>query len=283
MKIMITGAGGMLGKALSSCLESREHKVQGYPRESLDVTNFHQVMDVMTADAPDLVIHAAAYTKVDQAESEPELAYMINGYGSENISVACNRLDIPMVYISSDYVFDGEHNRPYQPWDQTGPLSVYGKTKLAGERAVRNHLNKFYIVRTSWLYGPDGRNFVDTIHQMAVDGKPLRVVSDQFGSPTCTLTLSETIADLIMTKRWGIYHATDSGVTNWHEFALEIVKGMKVTVQPIATKDMPRPATRPKYSVLDKTTLIHTIERELVPWKEALHMYLSMKREKQAV
>lgn len=277
MKILITGAGGMLGKALTSCLEDRKHNIAAFPREALDVTNYHQVDEVMKAEKPELVIHAAAYTKVDQAESEPDLAYLINGYGSENLAVACNHLDIPMVYVSSDYVFDGEHKRPYQPWDQTRPLSVYGKTKLAGERAVQNHLNKFYIVRTSWLYGPNGRNFVDTIHQMAMDGKPLRVVSDQFGSPTCTLTLSETIADLITTKRWGVYHATDGGVTNWFEFAQAIVADLKVKVEPIETKDMPRPATRPKYSVLDKTTLINTIEREVVPWKEALKSYLSMK------
>ncbi|MBX9687702.1 MAG: dTDP-4-dehydrorhamnose reductase [Candidatus Obscuribacterales bacterium] len=283
MKVLITGAGGMLGRALSSCLETREHEVKGFPREALDVTNFHQVMEVVLNEKPELVIHAGAYTKVDQAESEPDLAYLINGYGTENIAVACSRLDIPMLYVSTDYVFDGESTRPYHPWDSTGPISVYGKTKLAGERAVRNLLNKFYIVRTSWLYGPNGRNFVDTIHQMATDGKVLRVVSDQFGSPTCTLTLSETIADLIMTKRWGVYHGTDGGVTNWYEFAKEIVQDMRVPVQPIATKDMPRPATRPKYSVLDNTSLIHTIEREMVPWKEALSMYLSMKKEKQPV
>lgn len=277
MKILITGAGGMLGKALTSCLETREHEVLGFPREALDVTNYNQVNGLLKAEKPELVIHGAAYTKVDQAESEPDLAYLINGYGSENIAVTCNHLDIPMLYISSDYVFDGEQNRPYHPWDQTRPLSVYGKTKLAGERAVQHHLNKFYIVRTSWLYGPHGRNFVDTIHQMAMDGKPLRVVSDQFGSPTCTLTLSETIADLILSKRWGIYHATDGGVTNWFEFAQAIVSELKTEVTPIATKDMPRPATRPKYSVLDKTTLINTIEREVVPWREALNMYLSMK------
>jgi dTDP-4-dehydrorhamnose reductase len=281
MKISITGAGGMLGKALSECLERRGHKVCGYPREVLDVTNFHQVMDRLTADKPEIVIHGAAYTLVDQAESEPDLAYLINGYGSENIALACNRLDVPMLYVSSDYVFDGEKDRPYQPWDATGPLSVYGKTKLAGELVVRNHLRNFYIVRTSWMYGPHGRNFVDTIHQRAMEGKDLRVVSDQFGSPTCTLTLSEIIADLILTRRWGIYHATDGGVTNWFEFARQIVSGMKVSVQPIATQDMPRPATRPKYSVLDKTTLIHTIEREPVPWQEALSLYMSMKLSKQ--
>lgn len=283
MKLVITGAGGMLGKALASCLETRDHQVKGYPKEQLDVTNYHQVMEILLNDRPELVIHAAAYTKVDQAESEPDLAYLINGYGTENIAVACSKLNIPMLYVSSDYVFDGEQNRPYQPWDQTRPLSVYGKTKLAGERAVLHHLSQFYIVRTSWLYGPNGRNFVDTIHQMALEGKPLRVVSDQWGSPTCTLTLSETIADLIVTKRWGIYHGTDGGTTNWCDFARQIVTGMNITVTPTETKDFPRPATRPKYSVLDKMTLTHTIGREMVPWTDALAMYLDLKKSAQPV
>ncbi len=281
MKVLITGAGGMLGKALTSCLESRDHQVKGLPKEELDVTNYAQVIETLDAERPEIVIHAAAYTKVDQAESEPDLAYLINGYGTENIAVGCNKLGIPMVYVSTDYVFDGEQNRPYHPWDQTRPLSIYGKSKLAGERAVLHHLNHFYIVRTSWLYGPHGRNFVDTIHQMAKDGKPLRVVSDQFGTPTCTLTLSETISDLILTGRWGVYHGTDGGVTNWFEFARAIASDFKVSVTPIETKDMPRPATRPKYSVLDKTTLVHTLGREVVPWQEALAMYLELKRDRQ--
>ena len=143
-----------------------------------------------------------------------------------------------------------------------------------------HHLRNFYIVRTSWLYGPHGKNFVDTIHQMASEGKTLRVVSDQYGTPTCTLTLSETIADLIPSGRWGIYHATDGGVTNWYEFACEIVKGMGVEVVPIATSEMPRPATRPKYSVLDKTGLVHTIGREVVPWQKALESYLNLRLQK---
>lgn len=281
MKILVTGASGMLGRVLVPCLESRGHTVRGMPREELDVTNFLQVMDLLGADAPDLVIHTAAYTRVDQAESEPELAYLINGYGTENISVACNHLNVPMLYVSTDYVFDGEQDRPYHPWDSTKPLSVYGRTKLAGERAVRHHLSRFYIVRTSWLYGPHGRNFVETILQMSLERKQLRVVSDQWGTPTCTLTLSETIADLISTRRWGVYHATDGGVTNWCEFARAITQGRGVEVTPIETKDMPRPATRPKYSVLDKTTLIQTIGREVVPWQEALESYLNLRLHEQ--
>jgi dTDP-4-dehydrorhamnose reductase len=270
----------MLGQALVPCLESRGHNVDAMPKEQLDVTNYHQVLDTVAAKKPDLVLHCAAFTKVDQAESEPALAYHINGYGTENLAVACNIHNVPMLYVSSDYVFDGEQNQPYNPWDATRPLSIYGKSKLAGEKAVQRHLTRFYIVRTSWLYGPHGKNFVDTIVNMAEQGKPLRVVSDQVGTPTCTLSLSEIIADLIVTGRWSIYHATDDGVTNWYEFARAIVRdtGHKsVEVVPIETKDFPRPATRPKYSVMDKTALINTIGRELPPWEESLSHYLQLR------
>jgi dTDP-4-dehydrorhamnose reductase len=277
-KIVVTGSGGMLGKALVPCLEARDHQVISLPREEFDVTNYQQVSKVLSEAAPELVIHCAAFTKVDQAESEPGLAYHINGYGTENLAVTCNKLNVPMLYVSSDYVFDGEQKVPYVPWDATRPLSIYGKSKLAGEKAVQRHLHKFYIVRTSWLYGPNGKNFVDTILSMAEEKKSLRVVSDQFGSPTCTLSLSELITDLIETGRWGVYHATDDGVTNWYEFAKAITKGKNAQVVPIETKDMPRPATRPKYSVLDKTTLINTIGREPVAWQESLETYLGMRK-----
>lgn len=278
MKVAITGAGGMLGQALSPCLESRGHETIDLPKEDLDVTNFSHVQDVLSKiKTLDLVIHCAAYTKVDQAESEPGLAYLINGYGTENLAVVCNKLNVPMLYISSDYVFDGEQHRPYTPWDFTRPLSVYGKSKLAGETAVWRHLTKFYTVRTSWLYGPHGKNFVETIIGLAEQHKPLRIVSDQIGSPTCTLSLAEVIADLIVTERWGVYHASDDGITSWYEFAKAIVQGKNVEVSPIETKDMPRPATRPKYSVLDKTSLIHTIGRELPSWQDSLNTYLQLR------
>jgi dTDP-4-dehydrorhamnose reductase len=281
MKILVTGAGGMLGKALVPCLDERGHKVRGLTHEEMDITNFEQVSEIVKQAKPDIVVHPAAYTKVDQAESEPDLAYLINGYGTENLSVACNAIDVPMLYVSTDYVFDGQASRPYQPWDKTRPLSVYGKSKLAGEEAVRNHLNRFFIVRTSWLYGPHGKNFVETMLNMARERDVLRVVADQFGSPTSTLTLSEVIADLIDTQRWGVYHATDGGITTWYEFAKEILKSTKVQVVPIETKEFPRPATRPKYSGLDKTSLMSTIGREVVPWQEALEQYLSLRAEMQ--
>ncbi|MBU6455004.1 MAG: dTDP-4-dehydrorhamnose reductase [Cyanobacteria bacterium REEB67] len=288
LHLLITGAGGMLGQAVTPCLNERGHKVTALPKEELDITNFDQVTATLKKAAPDLVLHCAAYTKVDQAEAEgeKELAFLINGFGSENVAVAACNQNVPVLYVSTDYVFDGNRAQSglgYTPWDQTNPLSVYGQSKLAGELAIQRHLNRFFILRTSWLYGPHGKNFVDTIHNMATEGKPLRVVADQFGTPTCTLSLSEIIADLIETQRWGVYHATDAGVTNWFEFAREIVKDLNTTVTPIETKDMPRPATRPKYSVLDKTTLIHTIGRELPSWQESLARYLKLKAVKSAV
>jgi dTDP-4-dehydrorhamnose reductase len=283
MRLIVTGSGGMLGQAVVACLESRGHDVVALPKEQLDVTNYSQVLEILSERKPDLVVHCAAFTKVDQAESEPALAYHINGYGTENIAVACNILNVPMMYISSDYVFDGESKQPYTPWDATRPLSIYGKSKLAGEKAVQRHLTRFYIIRTSWLYGPHGKNFVDTILTAAAQKKPLRVVSDQVGTPTCTLSLSEVIADLIATGRYGVYHASDGGITNWFEFARAIVNnsGNPVDVVPIETKDMPRPATRPKYSVLDKTALVNTIGRELPPWEESLITYLQLRQSTQ--
>ncbi|MBZ0188406.1 MAG: dTDP-4-dehydrorhamnose reductase [Candidatus Obscuribacterales bacterium] len=277
-RVLVTGAGGMLGQTLSACLESRSHDVVAMPKEILDITNYEQVTATIKQAAPDLVVHCGAYTKVDQAESEPGLAYLINGYGTENLAIALNSHSVPLLYISSDYVFDGQQSRPYTTWDETRPLSIYGKSKLAGEKAIQRHLSKFYIVRTSWLYGPNGRNFVDTIYDKAIKGEALRVVADQKGSPTCTLSLAETIADLLETERWGVYHATDDGVTNWYEFAREICTGLDIQITPIETKDMKLPATRPKYSVLDKTTLINTIGRELPPWQESLKNYLQLKK-----
>ena len=278
MKILVTGAGGMLGQALIPCLDSHGHEVIEFAKEHLDCTNYTLVRHTFNTEKPDLVMHCAAFTKVDQAEAEAKLAYFINGYATENIAVSCSALKIPMVYISTDYVFDGEKGSPYSTFDDTNPISIYGKSKLAGEIAVNRHLNKYYIVRTSWLYGPNGKNFVDAIYNMAATGKPIRVVSDQFGSPTCTLSLSEALADLIETNRYGVYHASDEGVASWYDFAKEIVKDLTVEVTPIGTRDFPRPATRPKYSVLDKSTLNYTINREMPNWKDSLKTYLELRK-----
>jgi dTDP-4-dehydrorhamnose reductase len=281
MRILVTGSKGMLGRVLVPCLERRGHEVHGLDIDQLDITQYKNVMRAVEERQPELVLHGAAYTAVDQAESDQATAFKVNAYGTENLAVACSRIKVPMLYISTDYVFDGEAKRPYQPLDQARPMSIYGKSKLAGEVAVRNHLNEFYIVRTSWLYGPHGKNFVETILQLAKERKQLKVVADQTGSPTSTATLSDCIADLIATGRFGTYHATDGGVTTWCDFAREITKGLEVEVIPCETKDFPRPAPRPQYSVLDKSSLIETIGRDVVPWQVALQNYINQRLQMQ--
>jgi dTDP-4-dehydrorhamnose reductase len=281
MRILVTGSKGMLGQTLVPTLEKCGHKVTGTDVDTLDITDFRSVSKAVQELQPELIVHGAAYTAVDQAESDQAIAFRVNGYGTENLAVACNKLDIPMLYISTDYVFDGENDKPYQPLDQTCPISVYGKSKLAGEVAVRNHLNKFYIVRTSWLYGPHGKNFVETMLELAKDRKQLKVVADQTGSPTSTVSLAGIVSDLIETERWGVYHGTDGGVTTWYDFAREILKGVDVEVIPCETKDFPRPAPRPRYSVLDKTSLTSTLGRDVVPWETALQKYMTNRLEMQ--
>jgi dTDP-4-dehydrorhamnose reductase len=283
MKVLVTGSNGMLGSTLAPYLKSRGNDIYDFSKENLDITDYSQVqLTLSSIEKLDLVIHCGAYTKVDQAESEPELAYLVNGYGTENLAVICNKLHVPMLFVSTDYVFDGETNKPYRTWDATNPLSVYGKSKLAGELAVQRHLNEFYIIRTSWLYGPNGNNFVETMKGLAKKGGPLKVVSDQTGSPTSTLSLSRMIGELITRRRFGVYHVTDSGVTNWFDFACEITKDSGVEVIPITTKEMPRPARRPTYSVLDKTTLISTIDKAPPSWQESLKEYLELSTIKEA-
>lgn len=271
----------MLGRVLVPCLQQRGHSVRGVDRDDLDITVRDDVFSVVTDEHPDVIIHGAAYTAVDLAETQQEDAFLVNRDGTENLALVSQKLDIPMLYISTDYVFDGNNTTPYFPGDRTNPLSVYGKSKLAGEQAVQKHLSKFYIARTSWLYGVHGKNFVDTMLQLATERKELKVVADQTGSPTSAVTLSDVIADLIATEKWGIYHATDGGVTTWYDFAREILAGKDVNVLPCDTKDFPRPAPRPKYSVLDKTSLIRTIGRDVVPWQEALRDYLNLRLQMQ--
>lgn len=273
----------MLGRALVPCLQARGHETTGLDRDALDITVRDQVLEVVGALKPDFVINAAAYTAVDLAETESETAFKVNRDGSENLAIACKKADIPLLYVSTDYVFDGTASQPYQPSDKTNPLSVYGKSKLAGEQAVQNHLSRYYITRTSWLYGLHGKNFVDTMLQLASKNSELKVVADQTGSPTSTVSLSNIIADLITSERWGTYHATDDGVTTWCDFAREILKNTSVKLLPCTTEEFPRPAPRPRYSVLDKTSLTAAIGHELTPWQEALKEYLGSRCQMQTV
>lgn len=279
MKIAITGSKGMLAKTLVPVL-SEEHNIFALSREDLDITNREAVQRVIKDLSPDIIINCAAYTKVDKAEEEKEKAFLINAIGVQNLASICSDLVIPLCHISTDYVFDGTKNSPYTPFDSTNPINTYGESKRAGEQYIQWILNKFYIIRTSWLYGEGGNNFVYTILRLAKERKELRVVSDQIGSPTSTSTLSEAIKRLIRTDAYGIYHFTDDseGGISWFDFAKEIlnIRSIKVDLLPIRTEDYPLPARRPPYSVLD--TRIFSIITGYTPlnWKESLRYFLNL-------
>jgi dTDP-4-dehydrorhamnose reductase len=276
MKVIVTGAKGQLGTDLVHLLADKRYEVYGYGREELDITNYDQVKRVISEVSPDVVIHVAAYTKVDLAESEPDQAFLINAYGTRNIAVASEAEGAKLVYISTDYVFDGTATTPYNEFAPTNPLSVYGKSKLAGEQFVRDLHSKFFIVRTSWVYGKHGNNFVKTMLKLAQERDELSVVYDQIGCPTYTVDLSNCILKLIQTEKYGIYHVSNSGHCSWYEFAKAIFEevGIEVKVHPCTTKDFPRLAPRPAYSVFEHMALRLNGFNEMRNWREALKKFI---------
>jgi dTDP-4-dehydrorhamnose reductase len=277
MKVLVTGAKGQLGTDLVLLLSDRGYEVYGYGKEELDITNFDQVKRVIREIHPDVVIHTAAYTKVDLAESEPDQAFLINSYGTRNVAVVSEAVGAKLVYISTDYVFDGTATTPYNEFALTNPQSVYGKSKLAGEQFVRDLHSKFFIVRTSWVFGKHGNNFVKTMLKLAKERNELMVVNDQVGCPTYTVDLANCILDLIQTEKYGIYHVSNSGQCSWYEFAKAIFEEakIKVKVNPCMTKDFPRPAPRPAYSVFQHMALNLNHYRKMRDWREALKVFLS--------
>ena len=276
-KILVTGANGMLGQDLCPILEDNEYEVIETDIHNLDITNSKMVEKVLGEEKPDFVVHCAAYTNVDKAEEDIETARLINFTGTENIAKACAQNNITMVYISTDYVFDGGVNtkrtEPYKPTDKTAPLNNYGLTKLEGEEAVRNNLEKYYICRTSWLYGHHGKNFVETMLSLA-DKPELKVVDDQVGCPTWTVDLSDAIVEIIREKPYGTYHTCGGGNTSWYGFAKEIFEqaGLTVNLKPCTTDEFPRPARRPAYSIMENGRLLRD-------WKEALKGYMALRIE----
>lgn len=287
MKILVTGARGMLGQDLVPILKEYGHEVFAYDRDDMDITDGAKVREVFSRDMPELVIQCAAYTNVDGAETDVENAFRINALGTQVVAIGCQQLDIPMLYISTDYVFDGRggdqgearnERRPILEFDATNPQSVYGKSKLAGEIYVRELLKKFYIVRTSWLYGRHGKNFVETMRKLGREKPELSVVADQYGSPTWTVALSHALAQLIRTGLYGVYHATGQGETTWHGFTQKILEleGVKIPVHPISTAELGRPAPRPAYSVLSPLNLKLAGVPLLPPWEESLKAYLAL-------
>lgn len=252
MKILITGAHGMLGKDLAKTLEEK-HSLILTGRDNLDITVLKECKDFISHARPDLIINCAAYTLVDKCEEEIELAYRVNALGPRNLAVICNEQNIPLVQLSTDYVFDGAKGANYFEDDIKNPLSIYGKTKSLAEDYITNQTDKFYIIRTSWLFGENGNNYIKTMLQLGKTKDSITVVNDQYGSPTYTKDLAQAIAILIEEPRYGVYHITNSGYTNWYEYAKFIfsLASYKVSVQPISTEEFNRPAPRPKYSVLE--------------------------------
>ncbi len=277
MHILITGSNGMFGHALTAVL-SKQHPLTGFDLPELDITNLSSVKAAISTCRPDVIINAAAYTDVDGCETNENQAFAANATGPRNLAVIANELNIPLVHISTDYVFDGISPIPYNVSDIPNPQSVYGKSKLSGEKHIRELCSRHYIIRTSWLYGLHGRNFVSTMLCLAREQDELGVVNDQTGSPTYTVDLAEAIAQLILIKpAYGTYHITNSGTCTWYEFTLEILRQAGISgvrVNPITTEEINRPAPRPRYSVLDNSKW-HTIGgTPLRHYKEALADYL---------
>ncbi|MFC4765795.1 dTDP-4-dehydrorhamnose reductase [Effusibacillus consociatus] len=275
MKIAITGANGQLGHDLVNLL-SHDHQVFGLSRQVMDITNFPQVVETVQRIKPDAIIHAAAYTRVDEAEHTQDKAYLVNTYGTRNVAISAQQAGSKMIYISTDYVFDGQSSTPYKEFDSPNPLTVYGKSKLAAEEIVKNFSNKYFIVRTSWLYGQYGQNFVKTMLTLAQLRKELPVVFDQIGSPTYTVDLAYFLKDLLQTELYGIYHASNTGACSWYEFAKAVFEeaGLDIKLNPVETKDFPRPARRPAYSVLDHMAIRLNGLSDFRTWRDALKEFV---------
>lgn len=271
MKVLVTGANGMLARAVRDEFGCRGHEVAAYARERLDVTDAAVVDRVVRYEAPDAVIQCAAYTRVDDAEREEAAALAVNGTGTASVAAACRAVGARLVYPSTDYVFDGSASSPYAPDAEPAPINAYGRTKLAGEAAA-SAAGEWLVVRTSWLYGAGGRNFVRAMLDRARAGESLRVVDDQRGAPTWTRSLARVFAALLeRSAPSGIYHATDRGETTWHGLAVAALElaGVDATVEPVTSDAFPRPARRPRYSVLDCAGT-EAIVGELPAWRSAL-------------
>lgn len=276
MKILVTGTKGQLGREVTK--QGTMHELILTDYDTLDITDGKAVMDFMREMQPDAVIHCAAYTNVDGAESDMDGAFRVNVIGAQNIAAGCLEIGAKMVYISTDYVFDGESQTAYREFDSINPQSVYGKTKLQGEEIVKEILGRHYIIRTAWLYG-DGNNFVRTMLKLAENNNTLRVVHDQIGTPTSTVDLAKVIFTLLDSEAYGTYHGTCQGQCSWYEFACEIFRqtGKNIKVIPVTTDEFPRPAKRPTHSVLDNYMLRMTVGDSMRIWQAALTEYLRTK------
>jgi dTDP-4-dehydrorhamnose reductase len=270
VRVLVTGAGGQLGLELSEVLPERGHETVALARGQLDVADPEAVERTVEVHSPELLINAAAYTNVDGCETEPELAYSVNALGPRNLAQACERLGCELLHVSTNYVFDGEGERPYEPYDLPNPISAYGRTKLAGEEYVKHLMNRWYVVRSAGVYGR-GHNFVRTMLRLGGERDVLKVKDDEFISPTYARDLAEGITEIVEAERYGLYHLTNAGSCSWYTFTQEIFRLAEVEVEliPIPGSEYPSPAARPANGVLSSLG-----SSELRHWREALAEYL---------
>ena len=277
MKVLVTGTKGQLGYDVVNELEKRGHTAVAVDIEEMDITDAVSVERVITEAEVEAVIHCAAYTAVDAAEDNVEICRRVNAEGTENIAKVCKKLDLKMIYISTDYVFDGEGERPWEPDDERHPLNVYGQTKYEGELAVEKYLEIYFIVRIAWVFGVNGKNFIKTMLKLSETHEELNVVDDQVGSPTYTYDLAVLLVDMVESDKYGRYHATNEGLCTWYEFAKEIFRqaGVEVKVNPVTSDMFPAKAKRPKNSRMSKEKLDANGFHRLPTWQDALERYLS--------
>lgn len=276
MQVLVTGVKGQLGYDVVNELEKRGHRAVGVDVEEMDITDAAKVEQVITEADVDTVIHCAAYTAVDAAEDNQEVCRRVNADGTRNIARVCKKLDLKMVYISTDYVFDGTGERPWEPDDEREPLNFYGQSKYEGELAVEELLEKYFIVRIAWVFGVNGKNFIKTMLKLSETHDKLTVVNDQNGSPTYTYDLARLLVDMAETEKYGRYHATNEGFCTWYEFAKEIFRqaGKDVKVEPVTSAEYPSKAKRPANSRMSKEKLDEKGFERLPAWEDALARYL---------
>ena len=277
MKVLVTGAKGQLGTDLMNELEKRGIESIGVDVQEMDITDREACMRVISESKADAVIHCAAYTAVDAAEDNVDLCRKINGEGTRNVALACQATGAKMMYISTDYVFDGQGTRPWEPDDNRSPLNVYGQTKYEGELAVEELVEKFFTVRIAWVFGVAGKNFIKTMLRLGKERGAVSVVDDQVGSPTYTYDLARLLVDMIQTDYYGRYHATNEGFCSWYEFACEIFRQAdmdEVKVTPVSSDQFPVKAVRPANSRMSKAKLAENGFEPLPTWQDALGRFL---------
>lgn len=279
MKVLVTGINGQLGHDVMGELKKRGHEAVGVDIEEMDITDAECVKRVMTQTAPEAVIHCSAYTAVDRAEEEVELCRQVNAEGTKNVAEVCAGLDCKLLYLSTDYIFSGEGERPWEPGDEPDPLNIYGLTKFEGEQEIKSRMDKYFILRISWVFGVNGNNFIKTMLRLGRENGAVRVVDDQIGSPTYTYDLAVLLVDMIETEKYGEYHASNEGTCSWYEFAKEIfaAAGMnEVEVTPVSSEEFPAKAKRPKNSRMSKEKLVKNGFNKLPSWQDAVKRYVPL-------